>query len=120
MYTGEFVFNESKCKAVLSAKINSNTLHPTEIEGLNARTFEIAGIGGFQIVNYRSELSNFFDDENELISFNNFDDLKEKIQFYIGNENLRNKIAKAGQERAYNEHTYKIRLRTLMEKVFSN
>ena len=119
LYTGEYVFNESKAKSVLAAKINLNTLLPAEIYGLNARTFEIAGIGGFQMLHWRASLSNLFDEGKELVTFNNFLELREKIDFYIHNNGLRNEIAKAGQKRAYSDHTYKIRLACLIETVFS-
>lgn len=120
LYTGEYVYNESKAKAVLAARINLNTLHPTEINSLNARTFEIAGIGGFQILHWRAGLANLFEDGKELVSFNNFEDLIEKIKFYLKNDNLRNEIAKDGQKRAYNEHTYLIRLKLLLDTVFGD
>ena len=119
LYTGEYVFNESKAKSVLAAKINLNTLLPAEIYGLNARTFEIAGIGGFQMLHWRAGLSNLFDEGKELVTFNNFEELREKIDFYIHNNGLRDEIAKAGQKRAYSDHTYKIRLACLIETVFS-
>ena len=120
LYTGVYVFNESKCKAVLAAKININTLHPTEVIGLNARTFETAGIGGFQIIHWRPGLAQLFDDGKELISFRNFDNLKTTISYFLDNEKERHDIAKRGQQRAYKEHTYQLRIQLMLDTVFNS
>lgn len=120
LYTGVYVFNESKAKAVLASKINLNTLHPTEIYGLNARAFEIAGIGGFQMIHWRAGLAELFEDGKEIVSFNTFDELIEKIKYYLNKPEERNAIAKAGQIKAYNNHTYELRLKLLIDTVFNN
>jgi spore maturation protein CgeB len=120
LYTGVYVFNESKSKAVLAAKININTLHPGEVIGLNARTFETAGIGGFQMIHWRPGLADLFEDGKEIISFNNFNELIEKINYYLDKPEEREKIAKAGQVRAYRDHTYELRLKLLLDTVFNS
>jgi spore maturation protein CgeB len=112
--------NEEKAKAVLLSKINLNTLVPSGIYGLNARTFEIAGIGGFQILHWRVGLSDLFKDGNELISFNNFNELLEKLEYFLPKDELRKEIAIAGQKRAYKDHTYAHRLKLLLDTVFRN
>jgi spore maturation protein CgeB len=120
LYKGEYLVNEEKAKAVLLSKINLNTLVPSGIYGLNARTFEIAGIGGFQMIHWRPGLADLFEDGKELVSFNNFDEVVEKINYYLDRPEEREIIAKAGQIRAYKDHTYEIRLRLLIETVFGN
>jgi spore maturation protein CgeB len=120
LYTGECVFNESKAKSVLAAKINLNTLHPSEIIGLNARTFEIAGIGGFQMIHWRPGLADLFEDAKEIVSFNNFDELIEKINYYLKSPAERANIAEAGQKRAYTYHTYILRLQLLFDTINGN
>lgn len=120
LYMGEYVFNDSKVKSVLAAKINLNTLHPSEIFGLNARTFEVAGIGGFQMIHWRLGLQQLFDDGKEIVSFRNFDELIEKIDFYLSSPEERDQIAKAGSERAFSDHTYSLRLNLLLETVLGS
>jgi spore maturation protein CgeB len=120
LYTGVYVFNENKCKAVLAAKININTLLPGEVIGLNARTFETAGIGGFQIIQWRPGLAQLFNDGKELISFKNFDNLKTTISYFLDNEKERYDIAKRGQLRTYKEHTYQLRIQLMFDTIFNN
>jgi spore maturation protein CgeB len=120
LYTGVYVFNDSKSKAVLAAKININTLLPSEIFGLNARAFETAGIGGFQMIHWRPGLAQIFEDGKELVSFKIFDELKEKIDYYLTNEVERTIIAKAGKVRANKDHTYNLRIQLMLKTVFEN
>lgn len=119
MYQGEKVLNETKAKAFLGAKIVLNNLHYGEIWGLNVRAFEAAGIGAFQMVDWRPGLSQLFEDGKEIITFTNLDDMHTKIKFYLARPELRKQIADAGKQRAYAEHTYQKRLQILLETVFN-
>lgn len=118
LYTGEYVFNESKAKSVLCTKINLNTLLPSEIVGLNARAFEIAGIGGFQVIHWRPGLDQLFEDGKELVSFKYFSELKEILDYYLNNDSKRKMIAAEGQKRAYKDHTYQLRIKLLLDTIY--
>ena len=120
LFTGKYVVYEEKAKAVLSSKIVINSLHPAEIVGINARAFEVAGIGGFQMIHWRPGLSQFFDDQKEIVTFKSFNELKRKIDYYLDNENERKKIAECGQRRAHIEHTYQLRIQLMLDTVFNN
>lgn len=120
LYIGEYLVNDNKAMAVLSAKINLNTLVPFGIHGINVRAFEIAGIGGFQMIHWRRGLADLFTEDKEIVSFNNFNELITKIDYYLKNDVRRTQIAFAGQARAYKDHTYKHRLELLIKTVFEN
>ncbi len=108
------VINESKACAFLGAKIVLNNLHFSEICGLNARAFEVAGIGAFQMVNWRPGLGQLFEDGKEIISFKNMDDMHTQIDYWLNHPEERKAIANAGKKRAYAEHTYNARLTLLL------
>lgn len=110
----QLVHNQEKAKAFLGAKIVLNNLYYGEIDGLNVRTFEAAGIGAFQMVDYRKGLEHLFVDGHEIVSFNNISDMHQKIKYYLNEPNLRFDIAAAGKERAYREHTYEHRLKLIL------
>jgi spore maturation protein CgeB len=120
MFVSEYVTGRKKAKIFSSAKIALNSLHPAEIWGINARAFEIAGAGGFQLIDWRPGLSQLFEDGTELVSFRDFDDLIHKINHYLPREVERRSIAAAGQRRAMAEHTYRHRLETLLDTVFGD
>ena len=114
------VYNQNKSKAFSAAKIVLNNLHPAEIDGVNKRTFEVAVCGGFQITNYTKALEELYDIDKEVVTYRNFDELVEKINFYLKPENEaeRQRIIKAGRKRSLEEHTYTNRLKQLLEVVF--
>lgn len=119
MLMNEFVANIEKSKAFSAAKIVINNLQPSEIIGVNVRTFEIAGCGAFQLINYRSGLSQLYKDD-EMVSYKTVDNLKELILYYLENDTERLAIAERAYTRTINEHTYSNRLLTLLETVKGN
>lgn len=120
MICNEFVSNQEKAKAFLGAKIVVNNILPSEYLGINARTFEIAGCGGFQLVNKRAALHELFSPGEELIVYETKGELKEIIDFYLGNQDERQRISDNGYKKAHTCHTYEIRLNLMLETVFGN
>jgi spore maturation protein CgeB len=116
-YGGRYVEGTDKAKAFLSAKIIVNNLHYSEIWGVNARTFEAAGIGAFQMVDWRPSLGQLFRDGQEVISFRSMADLKNRIDYWLPREDERLIIGQAAKRRALAEHTYRMRLELLIHTL---
>jgi spore maturation protein CgeB len=117
MHQGRFVMNEEKARAFLGAKIVLNNLHYGEVWGVNVRAFEAAGIGAFQMVDWKPGLDQLLQDGKEVVSFRGVGDLHEKLRYWLGRPEDRAIIAAAGKARAHREHTYAIRLSTLLETL---
>jgi spore maturation protein CgeB len=113
------VFNEEKSKVFLAAKIVLNNLHPAVIDGVNKRTFEIPACGGFQITSYRDATNELFEVGKEIVCYENLNDLKEKIEYYLNptNERERLAIAEAGYKRAQKEHSYQHRIKQMLNTI---
>lgn len=116
-FQNEYLAKEKKAKAFRAAKINLNTMHYSEIYGVNCRTFEIAGCGGFQIADFKPALKDLFEIDKEIVVFETLKELKEKITYYLSHEKERNEIALKGYERAHKDHTYEQRLKTIIREV---
>jgi spore maturation protein CgeB len=117
MHQARGVYNHDKPRAFRGAKIVVNNLSYGEIWGMNARSFEAAGAGAFQMVGWRPGLGQLFEDGKELISFRSMADLKQKIDYWLPREAERRNIAEAGMRRAHAEHTYELRLRLLLDTL---
>lgn len=113
-YPGHEVFMDAKAKAARGARICLNTLHYGEVDGLNARAFEIAGCGGFQLITSVPVLREHFEIGSEIVAFRSTDELVELIRYYLSEPELTSAIAQRGQQRAYREHTYRHRLRDII------
>ncbi len=86
-------------------------------EGLNLRVMEGAACGAFQISNRQADIPNMFKPEEEIVLFENWNEVVEKIDFYLRNEEKRKQIAKAGNERFLAEHTLDKRMKKMMKIV---
>jgi len=114
MHQGRPAHNHEKARAFRGARIVVNNLHYGEVWGVNVRTFEAAGAGAFQMVDWRPGLDQLFKDGQEIISFRSVQDLKDKIDFWLPREMERREIGLAAMKRAHGEHTYRHRLELLL------
>lgn len=112
-----YVAHGDKVRAFRGSKIVLNTLNPSEIWGTNVRTFEACGSGAFQIVDWRPGLGQLFAIGAEVEIFTDIDDLRTKIGHYLAAPQEREAIARAGLARAQRDHTYRVRLKQLLEVI---
>jgi len=120
MVQNQYVACADKARAFRAARICINNLNPAEIYGLNARAFEIAGCGGFQLVDWRPALADLFVDGEEIVSFRDMDDLRAKIDYYLAHDEERRAIAVRGRARALREHAFEHRLALLIDSVLGD
>jgi len=99
----------------LNSTINLNLHSSTQTDGdwsgdfVNPRTFEIAGLGGFQLTDARELMPQHFDLKNEMPVFESANDMLDAIQYYLAHESERNELAANARARVLKEHTYRHR-----------
>lgn len=116
-WAGSTVIGDEKCKAMRAARIALNTNHYAGIGDVNKRTFELAGIGAFQLTDERAALADYLVPGVEVATFRGRGDLLEKVRYYLARPEEREAIAAAGQRRAHREHTFTARLVALFERL---
>jgi hypothetical protein len=82
---------------------------------LKGRDFEIPMSGGLYLTERHPELERFYKLEKEIVTYKDFDELVQKIQYLFSNPEKARKIRNNGRQRALNEHTWEMRF----EKIFS-
>ena len=111
------MLNYSKYALCLSS---TSTIHTDILKNplkvINLRAFEIPMSGGLTICKFNEELSNYFEEDKEIIFYKNDEELLEKAHFYTlkDNTSLVSSMKRAARERAENDHTWWCRF----EKVF--
>ena len=87
--------------ALINSKMGLNLSRgtPTKYYTSN-RIASILGNGLLTFIDKKTQLSDFFNNE-EVIFYNNIDDLASKIKFYNKNDRLRIKIAKNGKKKYF-------------------
>lgn len=116
---GSSVYARDKAACFGASKVVLNSLFPMEFGGINARAFEVAGCGGFQIITHTEAIAGHFEPGKELETFSNLHELREKVLYYLKHDLERNMIAEAGCKRAHAEHTYEIRLGEMLRIIGS-
>tara|TARA_B110000438_G_C15721275_1_gene609951 strand:- start:25 stop:1134 length:1110 start_codon:yes stop_codon:yes gene_type:complete len=83
----------------------------------NMRLYQSTGVGSLLLTDKKRNLSNIFHENKELCTYSNVDDCLEKIEYYLDNEEDREKIAYAGQARCLDEHTWYNRMEELLSII---
>lgn len=107
---------EDICSIYNQVKINLNIHHPQSKDGVNVRTFEIAGSKSFQLVDNKKTINSLFGN-NEIVTFDSVDELLSLIKHYVDFEYEREEIAAAAFERVVSQHTFPARCRMLLKSV---
>ncbi len=97
-----------------NSKINLNISLKTIRTGIPLRVIDIMGCGGFVISNYQQELTEYFRIGEECEIYENLEDLVLKADFYLKNDEVRERIAVAGFEKVKRDFTFEERMRAIM------
>ncbi len=85
-------------KVFKQSKINLNITTRSITSGLSQRIWDVLASGGFLITNYQPEIELYFEDGKHLVTYNSYDELIEKTEYYLANPLERERIANAGHE----------------------
>jgi spore maturation protein CgeB len=100
------------------SKINLNITAKSIRSGLPLRIFDVLGSGGFLITNYQSEIPEFFEIGEDLVTYDSLEDLSQKCAYYLEHEEERMRIARNGYEKVKKLHTYDLRLLQMLDMAF--
>lgn len=84
---------------------------------VNMRVFEVLGCGGFLISDNFSGFEELFIPNKEIVVAEDSNELVELIQYYLENEDERQKIAQAGEKKVYSYHTYSHRMEEMFKVI---
>lgn len=101
-----------------NSKINLNITSKSIRSGLPLRIFDIMGCGGFVLTNFQLELPEFFSLGEDLVCYDNHEDLAYKTDYFLRHEEERREIAENGFTTIRKYHTYPIRLEQMLNAAF--
>jgi spore maturation protein CgeB len=107
------LFDEAYRKGVWRSKINISFLTKSNQDEFTQKSFEIAGCGGFLLVERSEGHRERFVEDEEAVFFSDLEECIAKIERYLPDEAARTRIAAAGMERAerdgyHNDHQIKL------------
>jgi spore maturation protein CgeB len=115
----EPVYGLKKTKIYNASKIVLNFHGPHMVDGENFRVFEVAACGGFSLSGYKKDLSKCFRIGEEMITFEDADDMRNKIAYYLCHEDERKEVAARARARVLAEHTYRHRAEHILDAIFA-
>lgn len=117
----EYVQMYSRSKISLGfTKVADGTSGPNSIKQVRLRDFEAPMSGAFYLVEQYDELEDFFEPDKEIVCFADADELVEKATYYLRHEEERDRIRRAGMERARQEHTWEARFSRVFAEIGLN
>lgn len=129
---GKRISSEESIKIYNATRINLNLHSSTQTNELishgdfvNPRTFELASMEAFQLVDKRHLMDDLFVcadlhnplDDAELATFDSMESLHENICYYLKHPEKRAKIAENARKRIEKEHAYTHRMQTLIQHI---
>ena len=111
----EYMDNNKVGQAYHDAKIllNDHWDDMREYGIISNRIFDALAVGAFVLSDYIPEIESTFD--GSVVTYQTREDLKEKINYYLEHAEERENMAKHGQKIVLNEHTFKERIKVILE-----
>lgn len=120
-YGGRFVWGEEYAKVAKLSKIFlAFDSMPHIRKSMSRRMYTAVGCGAFYMCQYVEGIEEVLIPDKEIVTFSSDEEMIDKIKFYLPKDDIRKKIAEAGQSRVLREHTYEVRIRqmiSIIEKI---
>jgi hypothetical protein len=87
------------------------------IRQIRLREFEVPMSGGLYCTEYKEELGEFYELEKEIITYNDKEELLDKVRYYLAHPEAAARLRRAGYERARRDHTWARRFTHLFEEI---
>jgi spore maturation protein CgeB len=114
-YGGRFVWGEEYAKIARLSKIFlAFDSMPHVRKSMSARMYTAVGCGAFYLCRHVDGIEEVLELGQEIATFHSDEEMLDRIQYYLSHNDLRMKIAKAGQKRVLRDHTYEVRTRQML------
>ena len=84
---------------------------------VNPRVLKPSPVVLFIVIEKQKDVLLLFKHEKHLVSFENAEDLKVKILYYLNNEDERKKNSRKWKTRVLEKHTYKHRIKSILDTI---
>lgn len=97
------------------SRINLNITLRSIKSGIPLRGFDIMGSGGFLLSNFQADFLDLFVPGEDFVYYESEDDLLQKIDYYLKHDKEREEIAQNGHDKVAAKHTYRHRVREMLD-----
>lgn len=101
------------------SEINFNCTSMQMKGAVNQRVFDVPACGQFLITDRRRQMDELFEPGREVVAYSDPVEIPELVDFYLRRPRAREKIARAARERVLREHTYDLRMTSLLKTMLA-
>ena len=83
----------------------------------NVRLFEATGVGTLLITDWKKNMHEMFESDREVVTYRSAEECADMVQYYLEHDAEREAIARAGQQRTLQDHTYYQRMQEFVDIV---
>lgn len=102
-------------KVFRCSKVNLNVTLRNIERGIPLRVFDVLASQGFLLTNKQVDLAQCFIDGEDLVTYDDVEDLMNKIEYYLSHEKERIEIAQNGYQKVMTYHTFEKRIVYILE-----
>lgn len=118
-FMGGDLQDERYCKVISGSKISLCFLRKMNLDLQTTRSVEIPACGSMMLAERTEEHKSMFQEGVEADYFSSNEELLEKCQYYIANEDVRSRVAQAGLKRCLeSNYSYEGRIKQVFDYVF--
>lgn len=119
MVKGKGIWGEDLVKLYNGSKIalNISQWDTSNLSGLNLRVFDIPACGTFLITEDSCSIREYFKPGEEIETFKEVGELKDKLSYYIKNDKERERIASNGYKKVLSFGTYKDKMADMLNMI---
>lgn len=105
-------FGHAMYSILAHSGITVNThIDSTGASAANMRLFEATGMGTCLVTDWKDNLADYFEPDQEVIVYRTSEEAVEKIRYLLSHDDERSRIAQAGRKKTLTKHTLELRLR---------
>ncbi len=97
-----------------NTRINLNISLRSIKTGIPLRAMDIMGCGGFLLTNYQEEMFQYFEADQDFVYYTDYDDLCAKADYYLRQDEQRERIAANGRKKVLTQHNLTLRAETIL------
>jgi spore maturation protein CgeB len=118
MHAGGPVWGRAKLAVYSGSTLSLNQHHPmNDIVGTNNRTFELAGAGACQVIDWKEDLASLFTPGEEVVVYRDLGELRHQLDHYLAHPDEARDIGERARKRALAEHTLRHRIEQILDVV---
>ncbi|MBI5575343.1 MAG: glycosyltransferase [Deltaproteobacteria bacterium] len=97
--------------------VNFNATNVQMGTAANQRVFDVPACGAFLLTDRQESIGNLFEEGKEVVAYRDRGEIADLAKFYLRNDAARKDIAGRGRRRVLAEHTYRHRIRTIIDAL---